>query len=283
MAEVFSVPASTSLLNEVNALAPKRSKASDGTIGNRAHSLSVSDHNLDETGNTGGVEDADAINEVHARDITSAGPWPAGWSMERIVQLILSRCRSGAEKRLRYVIFNRRIWSASSGWVQKAYNGASPHTEHAHFSFRYGSGSGVSNPENITSPWGILAAGVQEDDVELSDHIGNKAYASRTVGTFANDLQGLRDVVRGDETGTKAAAYPPNSPLMRLLAVPAQLATLTAAVTALTGKDFTDEDAIVAGVLAGLDPAAIAAAVAAALPADQAKQVADELASRLAA
>lgn len=123
----------------------------------------------------------------------------------------------------------------------------------------------------------------QEDDVELSDHIGNKAYASRTVGTFANDLQGVRDVLRGDETGTKAAAYPATAPLMRLLAVPAQLATLTAAVTALTGKDFTDEQAIVTGVLAGLDPAAIAAAVAAALPADQAKQVADELASRLAA
>lgn len=43
-----------------------------------------------------------------------------------------------------------------------------------------------------------------------------------------------------------------------------------------------DEAAIVQGVLAGLQPAAIAEAVAAALPAEQAKLVADELASRLA-
>jgi hypothetical protein len=45
----------------------------------------------------------------------------------------------------------------------------------------------------------------------------------------------------------------------------------------ITGKDFTDEDAIVAGVLAGLDAQAIAAAI----PAELAQQVADELAARL--
>jgi hypothetical protein len=50
-----------------------------------------------------------------------------------------------------------------------------------------------------------------------------------------------------------------------------------ALLTALTGKDFTDEKAIVAGVLAGLDARAIAAAI----PADIARQVADELSTRL--
>jgi hypothetical protein len=56
-------------------------------------------------------------------------------------------------------------------------------------------------------------------------------------------------------------------------------AAILAQLKALTGKDFTDEAAIIAGVLAGLDPAAIAAAI----PAAVAQQVADNLAARLAA
>lgn len=51
-----------------------------------------------------------------------------------------------------------------------------------------------------------------------------------------------------------------------------------AQLAALAGKDFTDEAAIAEQVLAGLDPVKIAAAV----PADIARQVADELAARLA-
>lgn len=52
-----------------------------------------------------------------------------------------------------------------------------------------------------------------------------------------------------------------------------------ALVAQLAGRDLVDEPAIVAGVLAGLDPAAIAAAI----PLDLAERVADELAARLAA
>jgi hypothetical protein len=50
-------------------------------------------------------------------------------------------------------------------------------------------------------------------------------------------------------------------------------------LTSLLGKDFTDEQAIVTGVLAGLDPATIAAAI----PAEIAEQVAQKIADRLAA
>lgn len=153
-----NVPASVSLVGEFNDIAPGRDKSSDGTVGDLAHQQSASDHNPDETGNTGGKEDSDSINEVHGRDVDMSGPWPSGWSMERFVQIVLARCRSGAEKRLDYIIYNRRIWSRSSGWVERDYEGSNPHDKHAHFSFRYGSGSGTSNPENITAPWGMLAA-----------------------------------------------------------------------------------------------------------------------------
>jgi len=55
------------------------------------------------------------------------------------------------------------------------------------------------------------------------------------------------------------------------------LARIEALLGQLAGRDFTDEPAIVAGVLAGLDPSAIAAAI----PPTMAKQVADELTKRL--
>jgi hypothetical protein len=95
----------------------------------------VSDHNPDETGSVP-IHDADHINEVHAIDVDSDLRTP-GLTMEYVVQFILLRCRSGAEKRLRYIIYNRRIWEADNGWKQRAYTGASAHTEHAHFSFSY--------------------------------------------------------------------------------------------------------------------------------------------------
>ncbi|WP_327034722.1 hypothetical protein [Micromonospora ureilytica] len=56
-------------------------------------------------------------------------------------------------------------------------------------------------------------------------------------------------------------------------------AQVTALQTALTNRDFTDEPAIVEGVLASLTPEKIAEAI----PPTMAKQVADELARRLAA
>lgn len=153
----INIPASKSLVDEFNAAFPGRDKASDGTIGDGEHSQTSSDHNPDETGRTP-YEDNDDTNEVHARDVDD-DLRKAGWSMQRVVDLIVARCRSGAEKRIRYIIYNRRIISASWGWGSwHAYYGPSPHTEHAHFSFFYGSGNGVGNPENITSPWGILAA-----------------------------------------------------------------------------------------------------------------------------
>lgn len=61
----------------------------------------------------------------------------------------------------------------------------------------------------------------------------------------------------------------------------AMVANLQSAVTALAAADSTNEQEIVSGVLAGLDPVKIADAVVAALPDDQARQVVDELTRRL--
>lgn len=146
MAGWVLVPCLGQLRAELNRVAPNRDRASDGTIGDVAHQLSVSDHNDDEIGRVP-IRDADSKHEVHAYDADHDLRTP-GLTMEDVVQHILRRCRSGAEVRLRYIIYNRRIWEASNEWRERKYTGASPHTEHAHFSSSYDTAR-----EANTSPW----------------------------------------------------------------------------------------------------------------------------------
>lgn len=129
------VPCLAQLRAELNLIAPGRDRTTDGTIGDANHS-SFSDHTPDEISDALRSKDADSKNEVHAYD-ADADLRTYDLTMEKVVQHILARCRSGAERRLRYIIFNRRIWEASNNWRQRKYTGASPHTEHAHFSASY--------------------------------------------------------------------------------------------------------------------------------------------------
>jgi len=135
MAAAILVPCGVRLRSDFNALAPDRDKTSDGWLGDTAHQQETSDHNPDETGNVP-IRDADRVNEVHAID-ADKDLRESDLTMEKVVQFLLGRCRSGAEKRLRYIIYNRRIWEASNGWKQRAYTGPNPHDKHAHFSFSY--------------------------------------------------------------------------------------------------------------------------------------------------
>lgn len=137
MASWVLVPCLVKLRAEFDDVAPGRDRASDGTIGDANHS-SNSDHTPDEISDALRNKDGDSRNEVHALDVDADLRVPGLW-MERVVQLLLVRCRSGAERRLRYIIFNRRIWSASNGWRQQRYTGPNPHDKHAHFSSSYDS------------------------------------------------------------------------------------------------------------------------------------------------
>jgi hypothetical protein len=150
------VPCLVGLRTEFNRLAPSRDKASDGSIGDAAHAQESSDHNPDETGSTP-YEDADNINEVHAIDVDD-DLRKSGWTMDKCLEIIITRHRSGRDNRLQNVIYNRRIWSRSWGWTARAYTGANAHTEHAHFSARY-----TTAQESDTRPWGLLEA--EDDDM----------------------------------------------------------------------------------------------------------------------
>jgi hypothetical protein len=155
------VPCLVKLRSEFNAIAPNRMKDSDGSVGDAAHQDSQSDHNPDEIGNVP-IHDADRVNEVHAIDVDIDLKVP-GLSMEKVVQFLLARCRAGTENRLRYIIFNRRIWSASDEWRERDYTGKNPHDKHAHFSSSYASGR-----EADTSSWELEDIPVALTEADLA-------------------------------------------------------------------------------------------------------------------
>ena len=172
MADWILVACLKRLFAEFDAIAPHRDHASDGSIGDTAHQHEVSDHNPDETGSVP-IHDADHTNEVHAIDVDVDLREP-GLSMETVVQFLLARCRNGAEKRLRYIIYNRRIWEADNGWKQRAYTGASAHTEHAHFSASYDTGREAS-----TASWHL-------EDIPVALTAADKKWITDQFAAIAN-------------------------------------------------------------------------------------------------
>lgn len=109
------------LLAQLNALAPQRSKLSDGAKGDTAHSSRTSDHNPDASG------------VVRARDFTHDPR--GGLDCHRLAaQLVAAR-----DPRIRYIIWDRRIWTPSKGW--QPYHGPNLHTKHLHLSVIAGPGA----------------------------------------------------------------------------------------------------------------------------------------------
>lgn len=107
------------LRSQINALSPNRSKVSDGTIGDAAHSSRTSDHNPDGSG------------IVRALDLTHD---PAhGIDGGKLAEALLA----SRDSRIKYVISNKRIASGAAGpkpWVWRPYTGKNPHNHHAHIS-----------------------------------------------------------------------------------------------------------------------------------------------------
>jgi hypothetical protein len=244
-------PALVDLRAELDQLAPHRDRRSDGTVGDLAHQQTGSKHNP----NAQGV--------VRAFDADKTGPWPAGVTFDRIVATLVLRHRVGLDDRLQNIIWNRRIWSRTWGWSARPYTGPNAHTEHGHFEVR-----DQAAYWNKRGPWGLLEL---EDDVSEQDVTNalTKFFARGTqpdkggitsrIGRDALD-QGIPNGVTGDKTPAWIAVRDLGTQVMQIKAL----------LTALTGRDFTDEAAIVAGVLEGLggstqSDAELAAALRAAL------------------
>ena len=245
MADWILIACLRRLVAEFDAIAPNRDHASDGSIGDAAHQAEVSDHNPDETGSVP-IHDTDKANEVHAIDVDDnlrAGDL----TMEDVVRFLLARCREGLETRLRYIIYNRRIWSASSGWVQKAYTGASPHTEHAHFSASYD-----STLEASMASWHLedLVALTDAEIVKIADTVWNRKFEDPydKVPKTASTLLAWG----GSRAGVAQSVDDKLAP---------RFATLAAAVASLDVIDDQELAQLAVQILAGL-PAGLAERVA---------------------
>jgi lysozyme family protein len=109
------------LLAQVNTARPHRSKSSDGSIGDASHAASTSDHNP-------WVRDA-SMGVVTARDITHDPK--GGFDSYKCAEVL----RTKRDKRIKYVISNRKIFSSvSSPWTWRTYTGANAHDHHVHVS-----------------------------------------------------------------------------------------------------------------------------------------------------
>ena len=116
-----ATPAAIAVLRQATALRPKRKKASDGLLPSAAHMKQspTSDHN------TG-----------YAVDITHDPKFGIDCAE------VFNRLKT--DKRVSYLIFNGKIWSAEKG--ERAYTGSNKHNKHCHISIKAGCGKD-------TSPW----------------------------------------------------------------------------------------------------------------------------------
>lgn len=244
-------PCLATLRSEFNALNPDRDKASDGWIGDAAHQENpTSDHNPDASG------------MVHALDVDETGSWPGGGSMEAFVQFMVAECRksgtSGLDRgRLKYIIYERRIWEASNGWAQRSYSGSNPHDKHAHFSCEY-----APEFENDTRPWGLVEKWGDVSEAEVTSALTKFFVRDTDDGIITSRIgrDALDQSIPSGVTGSKVQAW------IVLKELGQQLMQIKSTLNTLAGKDMTDEQAIIAGVLAGIPVDALAQAIVDKMP-----------------
>jgi hypothetical protein len=285
VADWILVPCLVALRGEFNAIAPERDKTTDGSIGDLAHRKTNSDHNPDEESDALRDHDADSKNEVHAIDVDKDLRVP-DLSMEEVVQHLVRRCRSGAEKRLRYIIYNRRIWSPIDDWAQRPYSGANAHTAHAHFSASYD-----TRHESDTSTWhledlvAITDAEIEKIAARVEQRVWNHTEPNPYDNGATNRRMGgdLRMMEYRDDTRAEATNITrlDNQVIPMLREVLAGQVAIAGKVDALDVIDEQDRAAIAALVLAGLPTEAIAAALAVALPPELAQEVVAHLLSEI--
>jgi hypothetical protein len=197
------------LRDQVNALAPDRSTASDGLVGDAAHQQTNSDHNPHYVP---GVGD----NIVTALDLTHDPDH--GFDSYRFAEVL----RRNRDRRIKYVISNYRIFSSyTSGsraaWTWGAYSGPDPHTNHVHTSVLDAVISDTKTPWNLEGfddmayteaqmrafPWAYEDPGQPSAHKIMVDEHGELRTGMRTVADIQADL--LNAITALDAMETKLA------------------------------------------------------------------------------
>lgn len=115
-----ATPAAIAVLRQATALKPKRKKASDGLLPSAAHI----NQNPDSDHNTG-----------FAADITHDPIFG--------IDCDIAFVDMQNDKRVKYLIFKGRIWSAEKG--NREYTGSNKHNKHLHISIKDNCGNDTSN------------------------------------------------------------------------------------------------------------------------------------------
>jgi hypothetical protein len=179
------------LRDEIDAAAPNRSKASDGTIGDDAHQGTASDHNPN------GADVVCAIDFTHDPG--------NGADMHQFAEHLKRHNHIAAK----YVIWNRRIWSKardSEGW--RPYGGSNPHTKHMHVSAGVGSDGHSTGPYDDMSPWGINTSNEMGGDMiglKQGDQ-GEQVKALQGLLTRSGFSPGAHDGDYGSKTAAAVLA-----------------------------------------------------------------------------
>ena len=107
--------------DQINLLYPHRDKKSDGWIGDTKHKSQISDHNS-------WIKDVDGTEVVSAFDLTH--------DMKHGVNCALIAERIKDDPRVKYVIWDKRIYNAGVALVWRTYTGANAHNLHMHVSVK---------------------------------------------------------------------------------------------------------------------------------------------------
>lgn len=139
-------PSLETLRHQVNALAPNRSKASDGTIGDTKHSARASDHNSDKAG------------IVRAIDFTNDPD--GGCDAQKLADALVA----AKDPRIKYIISRGKIVSGSGqkqpAWKWRPYSGSNKHDKHVHISVKAGA-AGATGEQWQLGSFGMTKPGTQ--------------------------------------------------------------------------------------------------------------------------
>ncbi len=187
------------LLAQVNELAPNRSKASDGWIGDLKHMARHSDHNPEPDGT------------VDARDFTNDPS--GGCDARKLAQALLD----SRDKRLSYVISNGQIAHGHLGskgkkpWTWYKYTGSNGHYHHCHVSV-------LDEGQDDKTQWKIESAFkgpvkkvvLTAKQVNSVMHIGSKGDFVKTLQQNLNSLGYPHidaDGIFGEDTDANVRAF----------------------------------------------------------------------------
>jgi hypothetical protein len=171
------------LRKQLNAAFPKRSKVSDGGIGDANHASRSSDHNP-------WIKDPKGIGIVSARDFTHDPKTgiDCNWLADTLVD--------NKDPRIKYIIWNKKICSSkTSPWQWRPYKGVNAHKHHLHLSV-----SDAPSKYDSTATWKLDFPDDEGDDVATVSAVVPATSTTEGAVSTEGELQ---------ETSVPASGLPP--------------------------------------------------------------------------